>query len=154
MRVAVANASILYVRECYCYTIAHKHSANTSCATHVHRTCAQFACNAIIVWRVWRAPRAQLLVRQPRRGGAKIAAADSLAAALAVGRLAAPRLHPLQVAELCRGIEVTRRKLPLIPEMEQQIVTLQSQLEEELSASKDEQAAAMEEAAAVQSQLE
>jgi len=41
------------------------------------------------------------------------------------------RMIDLQVAELCRGIEVTRRKLPLIPEMEQQIVTLQSQLEEE-----------------------
>jgi len=41
------------------------------------------------------------------------------------------RMTDLQVAELCRGIEVTRRKLPLIPEMEQQIVTLQSQLEEE-----------------------
>jgi len=41
------------------------------------------------------------------------------------------RMIDLQVAELCRDIEVTRRKLPQIPELEQQIVTLQSQLEEE-----------------------
>eukprot|EP00965_Chrysotila_dentata_P101756 3359727-Pleurochrysis_carterae.AAC.1 len=36
-----------------------------------------------------------------------------------------------EVAELVRDIEVTRRKLPTIPELEQQIVTLQSQLAEE-----------------------
>ena len=34
------------------------------------------------------------------------------------------------MAELCRDIEVTRRKLPKIPELEHEIVTLQSQLEE------------------------
>ena len=36
------------------------------------------------------------------------------------------RIADLQVAELCRDIEVTRRKLPKIPELEQQIVTLQA----------------------------
>ena len=36
-----------------------------------------------------------------------------------------------QVAELVRRVEVTRRKLPQIPALEQQIVTLQSQLDEE-----------------------
>uniref|UniRef100_A0A7S4FAG5 Cilia- and flagella-associated protein 58 central coiled coil domain-containing protein n=1 Tax=Chrysotila carterae TaxID=13221 RepID=A0A7S4FAG5_CHRCT len=41
------------------------------------------------------------------------------------------RMMDLQVAELVRDIEVTRRKLPTIPELEQQIVTLQSQLAEE-----------------------
>jgi len=37
----------------------------------------------------------------------------------------------LQVAELCRAIEVTRRKLPKIPELEEEIILLQSHLEEE-----------------------
>ena len=37
----------------------------------------------------------------------------------------------LAVAEQCREIEVTRRKLPRIPELEQEIVLLQTQLEEE-----------------------
>lgn len=41
------------------------------------------------------------------------------------------RMLDLQVAELCREIEVTRRKLPKVPELEGQIVTLQAQLEEE-----------------------
>jgi len=41
------------------------------------------------------------------------------------------RMLDLQVAELCREIEVTRRKLPKVPELEQQIMTLQAQLEEE-----------------------
>ena len=37
----------------------------------------------------------------------------------------------LAVAELCREIEVTRRKLPRVPELEQEVVLLQTQLEEE-----------------------
>jgi predicted RNase H-like nuclease (RuvC/YqgF family) len=41
------------------------------------------------------------------------------------------RMLDLQVAELCREIEVTRRKLPRVPELEQEIVLLQTQLEEE-----------------------
>lgn len=41
------------------------------------------------------------------------------------------RMLDLQVAELCREIEVTRRKLPKVPELEQEIVLLQTQLEEE-----------------------
>ena len=41
------------------------------------------------------------------------------------------RLLDLQVAELVRDVEVTRRKLPKIPAAEQEIVTLQAELEEE-----------------------
>ena len=41
------------------------------------------------------------------------------------------RMLDLAVAELCREIEVTRRKLPRVPELEQEIVLLQTQLEEE-----------------------
>jgi len=41
------------------------------------------------------------------------------------------RMMDLSVAELCREIEVTRRKLPRVPELEQEIVLLQTQLEEE-----------------------
>ena len=41
------------------------------------------------------------------------------------------RMLDLQVAELCREIEVTRRKLPKVAELEQEIVLLQTQLEEE-----------------------
>ena len=41
------------------------------------------------------------------------------------------RMLDLQVADLCREIEVTRRKLPRVPELEQEIVLLQTQLEDE-----------------------
>lgn len=41
------------------------------------------------------------------------------------------RTLDLQVAELCREIEVARRQLPCIPKLEQEIVLLQTQLEEE-----------------------
>jgi len=41
------------------------------------------------------------------------------------------RMLDLAVAEQCREIEVTRRKLPRVPELEQEIVLLQTQLEEE-----------------------
>lgn len=41
------------------------------------------------------------------------------------------RLLDLQVAELVRRVEVTRRQLPQIPALEQRIITLQSQLDEE-----------------------
>jgi hypothetical protein len=41
------------------------------------------------------------------------------------------RLLDLQVSELVRRVEVTRRKLPQIPALEQRIITLQSQLDEE-----------------------
>ena len=51
--------------------------------------------------------------------------------------------EPEQVAELVRQVEVTRRKLPKIPELEQRIVTLQSQLEEERALS-DRQSAELE----------
>ena len=53
------------------------------------------------------------------------------------------RMLDLQVAELVRQLEVTRRKLPKIPELEQEIVTLQSQLEEERALS-DRQSAELE----------
>merc|ERR1711988_2020199 len=53
------------------------------------------------------------------------------------------RVLDLQVAELCREIEVTRRKLPKVPELEQAIVTLQGQLEEERRLS-DEMSAELE----------
>ena len=53
------------------------------------------------------------------------------------------RMLDLQVAELVRQVEVTRRKLPKIPELEQRIVTLQSQLEEERALS-DRQSAELE----------
>ena len=43
------------------------------------------------------------------------------------------RMLDLAVAEKCREIEVTRRKLPRVPELEQEIVLLQTQLEEERS---------------------
>ena len=35
------------------------------------------------------------------------------------------------MAELCREIEVTRRKVPMVPELEHQHITLLSQLDEE-----------------------
>ncbi|KAL1524346.1 hypothetical protein AB1Y20_019244 [Prymnesium parvum] len=41
------------------------------------------------------------------------------------------RMLDLQVAELCREIEVTRRKLPKVPELEHQVLALQGQLEDE-----------------------
>ena len=41
------------------------------------------------------------------------------------------RALDLQVAEVCRAIEVARRKLPRIPELEERVVELQSQLAEE-----------------------
>lgn len=53
------------------------------------------------------------------------------------------RMLDLQVSELVRQLEVTRRKLPKIPELEQEIVTLQSQLEEERALS-DRQSAELE----------
>lgn len=41
------------------------------------------------------------------------------------------RALDLRVAELCRATEVTRRKLPRIPELEEEVVRLQSKLAEE-----------------------
>ena len=53
------------------------------------------------------------------------------------------RLLDLQVSELVRRVEVTRRKLPQIPALEQRIITLQSQLDEERALS-DRQSAELE----------
>jgi len=53
------------------------------------------------------------------------------------------RLLDLQVSELVRRVEVTRRKLPQIPALEQRIITLQSQLDEERALS-DQQCAELE----------